>query len=137
MEGGLAAPSALHGHKLQRRTGIALPAESFSFEDGQPVQLEDGSMAYIHHTPKGGPVGIMAGGEGRGLGEHKHPLPRDKTLLTWRTALHSFPGQTMGVGQGVSTISVGTVGAGVFSHQGKDTHSSLTVGVVTVGAPNY
>lgn len=35
--------------------GVAPFTESFSFEDGQPVQLEDGSVAYIHRTPKGGP----------------------------------------------------------------------------------
>lgn len=27
--------------------------ESITFEDGQPVTLEDGTMAFIHHTPKG------------------------------------------------------------------------------------
>lgn len=27
--------------------------ESITFEDGQPVALEDGTMAFIHHTPKG------------------------------------------------------------------------------------
>ena len=28
-------------------------SESVAFEDGQPVVLEDGSMAYVHNTAKG------------------------------------------------------------------------------------
>lgn len=51
----------LPGTKLQRKADIALITESLSFEDGQPVQLEDGSMAYIHHAPKGGLLVIMTG----------------------------------------------------------------------------
>lgn len=56
MEGGPAAPAEgpLPGTTLQRKAGIALVTEPLSFEDGQPVQLEDGSVAYIHRTPKGG-----------------------------------------------------------------------------------
>lgn len=63
MEGGQAAPckGPLPSTKLQRKTGIALITEPLSFEDGQPVQLEDGSMAYIHHTPKGGVTVITTG----------------------------------------------------------------------------
>lgn len=34
---------------------------TLSFEDGQPVQLEDGSMAFIHRTPKGGVTVLMTG----------------------------------------------------------------------------
>lgn len=58
MEGGPAAPTEepLPGTKLQRKAGTALVTEPLSFEDGQPVQLEDGSMAYIHRTPKGGVI---------------------------------------------------------------------------------
>lgn len=73
------------GHK--RTAGLALVSESFSFEDGQPVQLEDGSMAYIHHTPKGGPMVLVAGKrELERLGaEHKHHAhlrtPRTSTSL--------------------------------------------------------
>jgi hypothetical protein len=54
-----------HGIKLQRKAGVAVITESLSFEDGQPVQLEDGSVAYIHRTPKGGVRVITNGGEGR------------------------------------------------------------------------
>ena len=46
---------------LQRKAGIALITEPLSFEDGQPVQLEDGSMAFIHRTPKGGVTVLMTG----------------------------------------------------------------------------
>ncbi|EDL96912.1 rCG60573 [Rattus norvegicus] len=59
----------LEGQVIQLEDGttayihqVTIQKESFSFEDGQPVQLEDGSMAYIHHTPKGGPMGVMAEG---------------------------------------------------------------------------
>ncbi|NXL36901.1 ZNF76 protein, partial [Glaucidium brasilianum] len=31
---------------------VTVQKESVAFEDGQPVMLEDGSMAYIHHTAK-------------------------------------------------------------------------------------
>lgn len=63
MEGGQAFPTEgpLPGTKLQRKAGIALITEPLSFEDGQPVQLEDGSMAYIHRTPKGGVIVIITG----------------------------------------------------------------------------
>lgn len=57
---------------------------------------------YTTH-PKVGPWASWLVGREEAWGEHKHPLPRDKTQLTWRTALHSFPGQTTGVGQGVLT----------------------------------
>lgn len=54
------------GIELQRKARIALLTEALSFEDGQPVQLEDGSMAYIHRTPKGGVTVITTGrAEGR------------------------------------------------------------------------
>lgn len=61
------------GIELQRKASIALLTEPLSFEDGQPVQLEDGSMAYIHRTPKGGVTVITTGGRkggriGRGWG---------------------------------------------------------------------
>lgn len=52
--------------ELQRKAGLVLITEPLSFEDGQAVQLEDGSMAYIHRTPRGGvPVMITGGEEGR------------------------------------------------------------------------
>ena len=75
------SPKCPHGHKLQR-TGVALLAESCSFEDGQPVQLEDGSMAYIHHTPKGRPVGIMAAGT-EGAGGDPANLENSRAWLPW------------------------------------------------------
>lgn len=66
--------------------GLALVTESFSFEDGQPVQLEDGSMAYIHHTPKGGPMVIVAGGEEeadwQGLGVSTSTVFPETAMLT-------------------------------------------------------
>ncbi|KAM6454857.1 zinc finger protein 76 isoform 1-T1 [Liasis olivaceus] len=33
---------------------VTLQKESITFEDGQPVALEGGTMAFIHHTPKEG-----------------------------------------------------------------------------------
>nr|XP_008520951.1 PREDICTED: zinc finger protein 76 [Equus przewalskii] len=51
----------LEGQVIQLEDGttayihqVTVQKEPLSFEDGQPVQLEDGSMAYIHHTPKEG-----------------------------------------------------------------------------------
>lgn len=67
-EGGQAASAGgalLPDPKLRRKAGIALITEPLSFEDGQPVQLEDGSMAYIHRTPKGG-VTVLTTGEKEG-----------------------------------------------------------------------
>lgn len=66
---GQAIPSEgpLPDTKLHTKAGIALVTEPLSFEDGQPVQLEDGSMAYIHHAPKGG-VSHRDWREGRGTG---------------------------------------------------------------------
>lgn len=34
--------------------------EAVAFEDGQPVVLEDGSMAFIHSTPKGKPLPALS-----------------------------------------------------------------------------
>lgn len=34
-------------------TDVCVCVESLAFEDGQAVQLEDGSTAFIHHAPKG------------------------------------------------------------------------------------
>lgn len=76
MEGGQAFPTEglLPGTKLQRKAGIALITEPLSFEDGQPVQLEDGSMAYIHRTPKGGVIVIITGRkEGRQNRQNVYP----------------------------------------------------------------
>ncbi|XP_029099519.1 zinc finger protein 76 isoform X4 [Monodon monoceros] len=51
----------LEGQVIQLEDGttayihqVTVQKEPLSFEDGQPVQLEDGSMAYIHRTPKEG-----------------------------------------------------------------------------------
>lgn len=79
--------------------GVAPFTESFSFEDGQPVQLEDGSMAYIHRTPKGGPWSSRLVGkksqnwQGPGS-QHKHCFPRDTALLTREQPYTPSLGQT-------------------------------------------
>ncbi|XP_027976457.1 zinc finger protein 76 isoform X1 [Eumetopias jubatus] len=51
----------LEGQVIQLEDGttayihqVTVQKEPLSFEDGQPIQLEDGSMAYIHRTPKEG-----------------------------------------------------------------------------------
>uniref|UniRef100_A0A673SXF1 IRF4-binding protein n=1 Tax=Suricata suricatta TaxID=37032 RepID=A0A673SXF1_SURSU len=58
---GLSGEKLLEGQVIQLEDGttayihqVTVQKEPLSFEDGQPVQLEDGSMAYIHHTPKEG-----------------------------------------------------------------------------------
>lgn len=56
-----AGDKLLEGQVIQLEDGttayihqVTVQKEPLSFEDGQPVQLEDGSMAYIHRTPKEG-----------------------------------------------------------------------------------
>lgn len=129
--GGSGSPhKRVRGHELQRRTGLALLTESFSFEDGQPVQLEDGSMAYIHHTPKGGPMGVMAGGEGRdrpgrglGVSTSTLPLPGDTTLLAYPTFPIPSPGKPQA---GAGRLEHQHGPWCIITNQGKETHSSLT-----------
>ncbi|XP_045399512.1 zinc finger protein 76 isoform X2 [Lemur catta] len=91
-ERSLAAPTegALYDTELQRKAGIALITESLSFEDGQPVQLEDGSMAYIHHTPKEGydPSALEAVQLEDGSTAYIHhpvAVPSDSTILAVQT----------------------------------------------------
>ncbi|XP_051977702.1 zinc finger protein 76 isoform X3 [Xyrauchen texanus] len=57
----LSVGSLMEGNTVQLEDGTTAyiqhitvqQKESLAFEDGQAVQLEDGTTAYIHHTPKG------------------------------------------------------------------------------------
>lgn len=103
MEGSLTAPTKgpLHDTELQGKAGITLVTESLSFEDGQPVQLEDGSMAYIHRTPKGRVTiittgermgGQTGGWDGTQLGcRHGSCHLHGTHMLTWISSLAHLP----------------------------------------------
>lgn len=59
------------------------------------MQLEDGSMAYIHHTPKGGPAAVMAGGERRqnwpGAGSQHRAIFPETQLCLPKSSLACLP----------------------------------------------
>lgn len=68
LPGSLNCHSIPHPESSRKVCGsISFLLEAVAFEDGQPVVLEDGSMAFIHRTAKGKALPALSLAEGEKL----------------------------------------------------------------------